>query len=147
MNRTKLLAALCIAAGLFTTAHASPIRGLSVGDVDVDGDRQAEHFSAAFLILADGTARGSATVVDGRSVIKIRFLDAVVDINRDTGQIDIAFVAIVRETTPGSAPIQDVMVGSVSTTDNPECLIWDIKDSCPRIQEFEAPGVIIDIGD
>ena len=147
MNRAVLFAALSVVAGLITTAEASPIRGLSVGDVDVDGDRQSEHFSAAFLIHADGTARGSATLTDGRIVIKIRFLEAVVDIDRDTGQIDIVFFAVVRQTMPGSAPIQDLMVGSVSTTDNPECIIWDIKDSCPSIEPFEVPGVIIDIGD
>lgn len=146
MIRAILVAALSVIAGLTTTAEASPIRGLSVGDVDVDGDGQSEHFSAAFLITADGTARGSATLTDGRIVIKIRFLEALVDINRDTGQIDIVFFAVVRHTMPGSAPIQDLMVGSVSTTDNPECIIWDIKDSCPSIEPFEVPGVIIDIG-
>ena len=140
MIRAILFAALTVVAGLITTAEASPIRGLAVGDVDVDGDRQSEHFSAAFLIKADGTARGSATLTDGRIVIKIRFLEALVEINRDARQIDIEFFAVVRQTMPGRAPIQDLMVGSVSTTDNPECLIWDIRDSCPSIDHSRCPA-------
>jgi hypothetical protein len=147
MTRTRLIAALVLVAALNTAVQASPFIGLATGDVDFDSDRDTKRFSAAFVIHEDGTARGNVTLSDGRIRTTIRFLEAVVDVDCDTGEIDIIFLATIRQTAPGGPPTQDLMVGSVSTTDSPDCIIWDIQDGCPSIEPFDVPGVIFEIGD
>lgn len=106
-------------------------------DVDVierDGTVSAGSFRGDFKLFANGRARGSALLfVNGRMVV-YRFTEGRLACRE--GEVIVVMDGLTGEV--GSSGPTDIFSATLMRVDDdhPECIIWDIKDSCSH----EATG-------
>ena len=101
-----------------------------------DGSVSTIAFRADFAVLSDGGARGNFSVSDGNSITIFRVNGG--GVRCDDGVDVVVLNGIATEVTPGGEPTTRLFSATAMPVDedNPECIIWDIKDSCSH----EAQG-------
>ncbi|UCH82998.1 MAG: hypothetical protein JSW50_11065 [Candidatus Latescibacterota bacterium] len=105
-----------------------------VDAVAPDGSVSVVSFQASFIVFPDGNARGSFSLFNGESMTVYQITAGFLRCENDkdivvlTGKVQGADEAMSRLGTFEATATED--------DDNPECLIWDIKDGCSH----EAQG-------
>ncbi|MCA9995731.1 MAG: hypothetical protein KDE56_08300 [Anaerolineales bacterium] len=93
--------------------------------LDVDGDGQVERFVARFDILADGSAEGTAKIVDG--IVTYTYKMKTGEISCSNGNINLNLMSsLTLDDGKQVTAIDSIGIRLNVSKASPDCLIWDI---------------------
>lgn len=102
---------------------------------DRDGNSVPTSFRADYQVFSDGTARGSLLMGTDGSFQVVKFTEGHVACREGTDVVLLG--GILRSVGPsGGEPATEFVEAEIMPVDadHPECIIWDIKDSCSNTE-------------